>query len=353
MAAERPRVLHLGPEVRGGMTAVIAGLLESPLSRRYRLEMVATHRGPGTGRRLRVFLAALCKLTWWSARRRGRIVHVHTTVRGSLYRKTVCVLLAKALGRRVVLHVHSGPGDIASFRAGLGVASVALFGFALRRSDAVLAVSAASAAALEDAFGAGGILVVPNAAPPGPSQPVVPADGGQPVVVYLGGFANPVKGGAVLLEALERPQLADLRLVMAGPGEPPPLGERLLAERSALEWWGWLGPEEKDELLRRATIFLLASTSEGLPMALLEAMAYGLAIVATEVGGVPDVLTDGVDALLVAPGDPDGLAAAVGGLAAAPELRARLGRAAHERAERLNADEVSGRLDSLYRELLG
>ncbi|MBK5218728.1 MAG: glycosyltransferase family 4 protein [Thermoleophilia bacterium] len=352
MAAERPRVLHVGPDVRGGMTAVIVGLLDSPLSESYRLEMVATHRGPGARRRLGVFAGALAKITWWSARGQGRIVHVHTTVRGSLYRKSVCVLLAKALRRRVVLHVHSGPGDVASFRAGLRRANLALFRFALRRSDAVLAVSAASAAALEEAFDVSGIVVVPNAAPTGTCDPTPRAEDVPPLAVYLGGFANPVKGGAVLLEALERPSTAGLRLVMAGPGDLPPAGERLLGERGDLQWRGWLEPGEKGELLREAAIFVLPSTSEGLPMALLEAMACAIAVVATEVGGVPDVLNGGSDALLVAPGDPDGLAEALSRLAGDAELRARLGAAGRARAERLNADEVCGRLDALYRDLL-
>jgi glycosyltransferase involved in cell wall biosynthesis len=119
-----------------------------------------------------------------------------------------------------------------------------------------------------------------------------------------------------------------------------------------LEWRGWLGDEEREAALREAEIFVLPSTSEGLPMALLEAMAWGRAIVATAVGGVPDVLSDGEDGLVVAPGRPEELAAALAGLAADAGLRARLGAAACERARRLNAEEVTDRLDGIYREQL-
>jgi glycosyltransferase involved in cell wall biosynthesis len=353
MPAEAPRVLQLGPDMRGGMTAMIEGLLSSPLADSYRLEMVATHRGPDPlGRRLVIYCAALWRLTWWSLRGRGEIVHVHVTVRGSMYRKAVCVLLAKALRRRVVLHVHSGPGDVAAFRARLGRASLALFQRALRRSDAVLAVSAASAAALEEAFGCAEVVVVPNAAPPGGGGEARWARERPPLVVYLGGFENPVKGGDVMLGALGRAEMAGLAVVMAGPGDLPEAGSRLLAERSGVEWRGWLEAEDRDELMREADVFVLPSTSEGLPLALLEAMAGGLAIVATEVGGVPDVLKDGQEALLVAAGDAEDLADAVSRLAADAELRERLGRAACDRARRLNAEEVTGRLDELYRRLL-
>jgi glycosyltransferase involved in cell wall biosynthesis len=344
--AERPRVLQIGPDARGGMRAVIRGLLASPLSDRYRLEFVATHRGTGWAERLGVFCLALWRLTWWSLRQRGRIVHVHATVRGSMLRKAICVLLAKALRRSVVLHMHSGPGDVTRERDRLGPLGAGLFRLAFRRADVVLAVSAASAAALEAAYGIDGVKVIPNAAPAAPD--VEPPRGVEPpLALYLGGFANPVKGGEELLAALERPESKGLRVALCGPGELPPRGGELLDGRSGVEWRGWL------ELLREAAIFVLPSTSEGLPMAVLEAMAWERAIVATAVGGVPDVLSDGVEALVVPPGDAAALAAALARLAADSELRERLGAAARERARRLNAEEVTGGLEAIYVELLG
>lgn len=350
MASERPRILQLGPDVRGGMRAVMRGLFASPLGERYRLEFVATHRGSGAAERLAVYLLALWSLTWWSLRGRGRVVHVHATVRGSMLRKSCVVLLAKGLRRRVVLHMHSGPGDVVFERTRLGPLRVALFRRMFRRADVVLAVSAASAAALAETYGAEDVVVVPNPAPEAPPAPL-PAEQ-PPTALYVGGFANPVKGGEELLAALARPELGGLRMVLAGPGEPPPAGREPLAARRTVEWRGWLGEGEREEALRDAAIFVLPSTSEGLPMALLEAMAYGRAIVATAVGGVPDVLSDGEDALIVAPSDPAALAAALARLAADPDLRRRLGPAARARAQRLNAEEVTDRLDRVYRELL-
>lgn len=352
MGSERPRILHVGPDVRGGMRAVMRGLFASPLGERYRLETVATHRGTGPFERLAVFWGALWRLVWWSLRGRGRIVHVHATVRGSMLRKSFVVLLAKALHRRVVLHMHSGPGDVVFERTKLGPFRVALFRLMFRLADFVLAVSAASATALEETYGASGVVVVPNPAPPAPAAPLE-LGGESSKALYLGGFANRVKGGEDLIAALARPELARLDAVLAGPGELPQAGRELLAARSRLEWRGWLDEEEREALLREVAIFVLPSTSEGLPMALLEAMAWGRAIVATKVGGVPDVLSDNEDALLVPPSDPPALAAALARLAADADLRARLGPAARERARRLNAEEVTDRLDGIYRELLG
>lgn len=351
MAAERPRVIQLGPDVRGGMRAVMRGLFASPLGERYRLEFVATHRGSGWVGRLSVFCLSLWRLTWWSLRGRGRIVHVHATVRGSMLRKSFVVLLAKALRRRVVLHMHSGPGDVIYERTQIGSLQAALFRVMFRRADVVLAVSAASARALEEAYTASGVVVVPNSAPAAPDVP--PAAGGESLTaLYVGGFANRVKGGEQLLAALERLEPAGLRVLLSGPGELPGRGRALIEHRPQIEWRGWLGEAEKEQLLSEAAIFVLPSTSEGLPMALLEAMAWGRAIVATAVGGVPEVLSDDVDGLIVPPGDPEALAAAMARVAGDPELRERLGSAARERARRLNAEEVTGRLEAIYAELL-
>ncbi|HEX8752621.1 MAG TPA: glycosyltransferase family 4 protein [Solirubrobacterales bacterium] len=353
---ERPRVLQMGPDpsLGGGMAAALRALLDSPLADAYELEVVPTYRTAAPARRGLVFLGALARLAVWSLRRRGRIVHVHATVRGSTYRKSICVLVAKLLGRRVLLQVHAGAKEVAVFRSRTTGPFLRLFRAAFAAADSVVAVSRASAAALESAYGISGVGVVPNAAPRIPAFTRQPSGGKGPLVAYLGGFANPAKGGDVLAGALAEATAAEprLRVALAGPGELPPEAAALVSGSADVRWLGWLGPDEKDELMREAEIFAMPSRSEGLPMALLEAMAYGAAIVATEVGGIPETVRDGQDVLLVPAENPGALAAAILRLAADPELRARLGAAARARAERLDDVEVAGRVARIYASLV-
>lgn len=333
------------------MPAVLRGLLASSLARRHDLTAIPTHLPGGVRARLGVFVRALVTLVRWSRRAPAGPVHVHMTVRGSMHRKTLVVALARALGRPVVLHVHSGAVELGTYHARLDPLRRAAFRWAFRRAARVLAVSGVSGHVLETRYGARGVEVLPNAVAQVPAAAEAPPGTGVPTILFLGGFANPVKGGTVLLEALPALHAAcpHARVELAGPGEPsadlPASGEGTLC------WLGWLDDAGKHAALAEADLFVLPSTSEGLPVALLEAMAHGKGIVATRVGGVPEVLEDGREGVLVAPGDPDALADALARLAGDPQRARELGAAARRRVAALSPERIAERLDAVYREV--
>jgi glycosyltransferase involved in cell wall biosynthesis len=105
-------------------------------------------------------------------------------------------------------------------------------------------------------------------------------------------------------------------------------------------------------VLAAADVFTLTSRHEGLPISMLEAMALGLPLVVSAVGGIPEVVTDGVEGLLVPPGDPEPFAAAYVRLADDPAERRRLGAAAARRAEDFDIARTQTGLEALYRSLL-
>jgi len=177
--------------------------------------------------------------------------------------------------------------------------------------------------------------------------------------VRIGTVASltPKKGHAFLLRAVAR--LADrgtaCTLLLAGDGPERARLEALAADLRIADRVHFLGavPNVAD-VLALVDVFALPSLVEGLPLALLEAMLAGKAVVATSVGGVPEVVTSGVNGLLVAPGREDDLAAAIATLAESDALRDRLGAGARETVEG-NFTEA-GYLDALsglYLELAG
>jgi glycosyltransferase involved in cell wall biosynthesis len=174
------------------------------------------------------------------------------------------------------------------------------------------------------------------------------------VVGSVGNF-TPKKNHQTLLEATARiaAQHGKLRLVLVGSG-PLELAlqdsARSLGLMNRVVFAG--SRDDVPELLPAFDVFALSSKYEGLPIALLEAMAAGVPCVATAVGGVPEVVTDGEEGLLVPAGDPAALADALSALADSAALRSGAGRRAAETARRFDITEAVRRTEDVYRDAL-
>jgi glycosyltransferase involved in cell wall biosynthesis len=176
-------------------------------------------------------------------------------------------------------------------------------------------------------------VVIPNAVDLD-AIPHARNDGGRPLVVAVGRLAGP-KDALTLVRALSAvPGRAFTALVVGdGPDRPSVEAEvRRLGLQDAVTLAGTR--EDVPALLARADVFALSSRSEGAPLSILEAMAVGLPVVASRVGGVPELVVDGETGLLVPPGDPAAMADALGRLLADAGLRRRLGAAGRARAQR-------------------
>jgi glycosyltransferase involved in cell wall biosynthesis len=155
----------------------------------------------------------------------------------------------------------------------------------------------------------------------------------RPLIVAVGRLQAP-KDFLTLVRALGRLEPGSFEAVIVGDGPDrgrleEEIGRLAVAERVTL------AGERRDvpELLAAADVFALASSSEGMPVSVLEAMAAGLPVVASRVGGVPEQVEDGETGVLVDPGEPEDLADALSRLLGDVELRRRLGAAGRARAE--------------------
>lgn len=169
-----------------------------------------------------------------------------------------------------------------------------------------------------------------------------------PLLIAVGNL-YPVKDHATLLQALSR--LADPWLAIAGRGGEEENLRRLARELGIAERVHLLGlRDDIPSLLAAGDVFVQPSRSEGLPLAVLEAMAQQIPIVATDVGGVGEAIRDGETGTLVRAGDPAALAAAVGRILDSPDRGAALAAAANARVrEEFSVEQMLSR----YRELYG
>ncbi len=199
---------------------------------------------------------------------------------------------------------------------------------------------------------------------PDPATGVLDAygvDPGRPSVIFVGRITRQ-KGVPVLLRAAAALDPAAQLVLCAGQPDTAELAaevEALVADlratRSGVIWIPEMLPKRAViQLLSHATVFACPSLYEPLGIVNLEAMACGTAVVASAVGGIPEVVSDGVTGLLVPPGDPGALAGALGALIADPARAAALGRAGRARAvAEFGWPAVATQTAALYAELAG
>ncbi len=165
---------------------------------------------------------------------------------------------------------------------------------------------------------------------------------------------RPEKGYDVLLDAARILSDRDVPLTIAAVGRGP-LEHEVRERHRALGLDGrllLLGiRDDVLRLLAGADLFVLASRHEGLPVVLMEATSVGLPVVATDVGGVPQVIGDGEEGLLVPPGEPGLLADAVERVAGDAELRDRLGRAARAKSVMFDVSAACREIEGIYHDL--
>ena len=262
---------------------------------------------------------------------------------------------ARLIGKPAVITIHSAQYVSLALRRRLALS------LAARSSRAMVAVSSDTARTLEQRLWlrSGAVTTIHNGIieRPGRSDGVRDAIGARPDEILLLAVGNlyPVKGHPVLLDALQRLQdaaPARWRLVVAGRGRNKAALEERAAVLGLRELVHFLGHrDDVPDLLAAADVFVMPSLREGLPLAILEAMFAGKAIVASGVGGIPEAITSGEHGILVEPGDPAALSEALRALLSDPAVRLRLGDAARRRAQaEFRVGEMADRYERIYRE---
>jgi len=342
--AEKPEIVFVGafssaPDgAHGGVTFTCQMIVRSPLSDLVHWRLIdSTFKSfpiPGLFRRSLFALGRTVQVIRSLFSRKVRTLLVFTTFTGgSLVEKGLQCMLGRLFGKRVVLCIQYGPYLSNRFTK--------LMRWYARRTirccDVIICQSPVAADRLRNLFGCEEhrICVITNwldADRYAPTQPQLAAReqrAAEPAILFLG-LLEQRKGCHLLLEAAGR--LAQrgrtFRLVIGGSGpEDQPLRQQAhhLGLDDRVEFLGWVSRQDAAEVFQSGDIFVLATYSEGLPNALLEAMACGLPVVTTPVDGIPSVVDDGENGFLIPPGDVDALTEALDKLLADPELARQMG----------------------------
>lgn len=291
----------------------------------------------------------LARLAWrLTFNRKIKIVHVHGCSDNSFWRKRLFIRLAKLYGKKVVYHMHGGGFIKFSLNHKEAVQGL------LDKCDVLAVLSPSWQAFFKENFQPPRMAIVPNGImPPSPVE-VEPHEGTH--MLFLG-MINANKGVYDLIEAVAKRQdsyRGRLTIDICGVGEVEEMQRRAkeAGVDDIIRYGGWVAGEEKARKLAECDAFILPSHFEGVPVCILEAMSYGKPVIATRVGGIPDIISDGENGLLVPPSDPEALAAALDHAMADPEAMRQMGEVSLLRISAHFPASVAAALASIYNSII-
>lgn len=341
----------VGPsfDSKGGIASVINAYRAAGLFDHWGILYITTHCDKNILHKLLIVIKSYIKFVALLAGGRIGLLHAHVASRSSFLRKSMFILLALAARKPVIFHLHGG--KFVQYYDEGSIVRKWLVRFILDHCAVVAGLSSSWQVNLTKITKNKNIVCIPNPILlQGPGKLLLARE---PHTLLFLGRLQREKGIYELLDAMAKLslQFLNIRLFAGGDGNSKELTEHAcrLGIIDKITFLGWVQGSRKADLLARATVFVLPSYNEGLPVGILEAMAVGLPVISTTVGGIPDAVENGVEGLLIAPRNVDALVAAIAKLLRNPELRQQMGEAAVRKArDQFSSDKVIRRLETLY-----
>lgn len=297
----------------GGMTSVCRQLVNHSWPYDIEVDYVATHKSGSPLFKVRTFLTGLLTIQRKIDTGHVDLVHIHMSYKGSFIRKKLIFDMCKRKGVPCLLHMHGSEFEV-FFRSASRSIQRSIINM-LTEADAVIALGERWRRFFLEIAPNCNVVTIRNAvAFHGVSERFRKTRFG---VLFLGlliprkGVAELIKGFADFVRESNAPEA---RLLIAGSG---PEEKNLKDEAAALgiqsqvEFYGWVDSKKRDSIMRESDVFVLPSYNEGLPVSLLEAMAVGLPPIVSDIGSVSEAVCDGVEGVLVEPGNVEDISSAL------------------------------------------
>lgn len=339
----RVLVLATSKKTRGGITSVLKALETGEQWRKFHCHWIQTHRDGPNWRKLLYLVAAwidyLIRLPFYD------IIHIHFSSATTARRKKQFIRVAKCLNKRIIIHLHFGSKLNTIWNEDydylFSKADVALL-----LSDNLRKIVAGHTGEKVD------LRVCYNPCPVITEEPKY----SKTQSILFSGTLNKYKGYQDLIKAFAKiaDSFPNWKLVLAGNGEIEEAKQLALQYglTNQIQLLGWVQDKEKDKVYKEASILCLPSYAEGFPMAVLDAWAYGLPVVTTPVGGIPDIAKDGINMLLFNPGDVNKLSVCLETLIRDKGLRDRLSKESILLSKTIfNLNTITKQIGDIYEEL--
>lgn len=337
-------VIATSRKSKGGINSVIKAYSSNELWNQWNCYWLETHIDRSRWLKVLFLLRALIlfifKIPFY------QIVHIHLSEVPSAIRKSVFIKISKLLNKIIIVHFHSFSTDTT-----IDGNHQQLYYKIFHSSDKLIVLSKSwenwiieKWPLLKDK-----IKVLNNPCIKVAEDSYLP----KVKTILFAGMLNERKGYTDLIEGFARTKACkkDWKLILAGNGDIDK-GQLLANKLNISEkviFTGWVSGIEKDNLFRTSSIFCLPSYAEGFPMAVLDAWAYGLPVITTPVGGLPDVLENQKNAIIIKPGEPDDIAKALEMLINDEKLREKLSHESLKLSKTIfSLESITQQLDRIY-----
>jgi len=334
---------------RGGMRSVVEAYERDGVFEAWAFESLWTHDEGSFFNKILIAVKAYLKLFYMLIFQRVSFMHVHSAMRGSFWRKSLFILTAQCFGVASIMHLHGS--EMQSFYYRLPKFGKWAVRWILEHVDLVIVLSNSWYDFVHTIAPKASIAVLNNYVTL-PAHAPIQTFQKRFDVLFLGVLGHR-KGIYDLLKAwpgilIEVPHA---RLLVGGNGEieKAQMMAQELGISGSVQFLGWIDGDRKSELLANADAFVLPSYNEGLPMSVLEAMSWQKAVVTTNVGGIPELIKDGENGVLIEPGSQAQLANALIKIGIDLNFRLSLGANARQHVlESFSNTSVLPKLESLY-----
>ena len=350
-------ILYVAPSLRvhGGITTVIKNYLNSDLSRKYCQKKINTHIDGPKILKIIVALVGLVQLTLLMIFCKYEIVHIHTGDEISCIRKYLYFKIAKIFNCKVVIHFHG-----ASF-----MDKFILLKYKWKRiiiemfssADIVICLSVSWKNQILKIAPKTNIAVLNNSVPLPSLRKMKNLKRKSVIEITFLGLIGDRKGIFDLLKVVKKlfQNGCYVHLNIGGNGDIKRL-KSVIKEYEIdkhVTYLGWVTGIDKDKLLRKTDIYVLPSYGEGMPMSVLEAMSYGIAVVSTNIGGIPELVENDITGLLINPGNLKQLYQKIEYLCKYKKYREELGKAAREKIKNMyDIDTMVRQIDTIYQSII-